>query len=81
LLLAFCLQGEDTMDGMDTLKHEPLLLTIPQVMKTLRLGRTMIYQLIDKEGLPVLHFGRAVRVSYAALQEWIKQRDGKKRES
>lgn len=63
------------MDGIDTLKQEPLLLTIPQVMKTLRLGRTMIYQLIDKEGLPVLHFGRAVRVSYASLQEWIKQRE------
>ncbi len=54
---------------------QPLLLTIPQVMKTLRLGRTMIYNLIDKEGLPVLHFGRAVRVSYASLQEWIKQRE------
>ena len=63
------------MDGMDVVKHEPLLLTIPQVMKTLRLGRTMIYQLIDKEGLPVLHFGRAVRVSYVSLQEWIKQRE------
>ena len=46
-----------------------------QVMKTRRLGRTMIYQLIDKEGLPVLHFGRAVRISYASLQEWIKQRE------
>ena len=63
------------MEGMDTVKYEPLLLTIPQVMKTLRLGRTMIYQLIDKEGLPVLHFVRAVRVSYASLQEWIKQRE------
>lgn len=63
------------MDGMDVVKPEPLLLTIPQVMKTLRLGRTMIYRLIDKEGLPVLHFGRAVRVSYASLQEWIKQRE------
>ena len=63
------------MDAIDTLKHEPLLLTIPQVMKVLRLGRTMIYQLIDKEGLPVVHFGRAVRVSYTSLQEWIKQRE------
>lgn len=63
------------MEGTEILKHKPLLLTIPQVMKMLRLGRTMIYQLIDKEGLPVLHFGRAVRISYASLQEWIKQRE------
>lgn len=54
---------------------DTLLLTIPQVMKLLRLGRTKIYQLIDKEGFPVLHFGRAVRVSQASLQEWLKQRE------
>lgn len=57
--------------------HKPLLLTIPQVMKTLGLGRTKIYHLIDKEGLPVLRFGRAVRVSYASLQEWIQQREAR----
>ena len=63
------------MDGIDTMVQDSLLLTIPQVMKQLRLGRTKIYHLIDKEGLPVLRFGRAVRVSYHSLQEWIKQRE------
>ncbi len=63
------------MDRVDVVVHEPLLMTIPQVMKTLGLGRTKIYHLIDKEGLPVLRFGRAVRISYTSLQEWIKQRE------
>lgn len=63
------------MNSVDVVVHEPLLMTIPQVMKTLGLGRTKIYHLIDKEGLPVLRFGRAVRVSYHSLQEWIKQRE------
>jgi excisionase family DNA binding protein len=63
------------MDGTDTVAYEPLLLTIPQVMKSLGLGRTKVYQLIDKEGFPVIRFGRAVRVSYTSLQEWLKQRE------
>ncbi len=55
--------------------HEPLLLTIPQVGKKLGLGRTTIYHLIEREGLPVMRFGRAVRVPADALQEWLKQRE------
>lgn len=65
------------MNSVETVVHEPLLLTIPQVMKLLGLGRTTIYQLIDKEGFPVMRFGRAVRVSYASLQEWLKQREAR----
>jgi excisionase family DNA binding protein len=36
-------------------------------------GAHKIYHLIDTEGLPVMRFGRAVRVSYTSLQEWLKQ--------
>jgi excisionase family DNA binding protein len=53
---------------------EPLLLTIPQVMRCMGLGRNKVYDLIQKEGLPVLRFGRSVRVSYGALQRWVEQR-------
>ncbi|HLH63931.1 MAG TPA: helix-turn-helix domain-containing protein [Ktedonobacteraceae bacterium] len=54
---------------------QPLLLTIPQVMQCMGLGRNKVYDLIQKEGLPVLRFGRAVRVSYVALQQWLEQRE------
>ncbi len=54
---------------------EPLLLSIPQVCKSLSLGRTKVYELIDFEGLPVVRFGRAVRVSVIALQQWIEDRE------
>jgi excisionase family DNA binding protein len=54
---------------------QPLLLTIPQVMAALNLGRTKIYELIDQESLPVIRFGRAVRVPLAALQTWLEQRE------
>ncbi|GCE28148.1 hypothetical protein KDA_36320 [Dictyobacter alpinus] len=52
----------------------PLLLTIPQVMACLNLGRNKVYDLINKEGLPVQRFGRAVRVSRIDLELWLQRR-------
>jgi len=54
---------------------QPLLLTIPQVMARLKLGRTKVYDLIEREGLPVIRFGRAIRVSDASLRRWLEQRE------
>ena len=54
---------------------QPLLLTIPQVMQCMGLGRNKVYDLINKEGLPVLRFGRAVRISRTALEQWLEQRE------
>jgi excisionase family DNA binding protein len=53
----------------------PLLLSIPEVAESLRLSRAKVYRLIYYEGLPVVHFGRAARVSVIALQEWIERRE------
>ena len=53
---------------------QPLFLSIPEVCESLRLSRAKVYRLIYYEGLPVVHFGRSVRVSVIALQEWIEQR-------
>lgn len=53
---------------------QPLLLDIPEVADSLRLSRAKVYQLIYYEGLPVVHFGRSVRVSVIALQDWLEQR-------
>ena len=52
---------------------QPLLLDIPGVCRSLCLSRATVYRLIYYEGLPVLHFGRASRVS--ALQRWLEQRE------
>ena len=54
---------------------QPLLLNVPQVATLLGLSRTKVYELIATEGLPVLKFGRAVRVSIKSLQQWVDQRE------
>jgi excisionase family DNA binding protein len=53
---------------------QPLLLSIPETAAVLRLSRAKVYQLIDCEGLPVVRFGRAVRVSVNALERWLQER-------
>jgi excisionase family DNA binding protein len=53
----------------------PLLLSIPDVAASLGLGRSKVYELIAKERLPVVRFGRSVRVSAASLQKWVEQRE------
>lgn len=54
----------------------PQLWTVAQVSKALNLGRSKVYQLIWREHLPVLRFGRAVRISPAELQRWLTEREG-----
>ncbi len=61
---------------MEERKIEALLLNITEVSKALRLSRTKVYQLIASDGLPIIRFGKSVRVSVWSLQDWIKQREG-----
>jgi excisionase family DNA binding protein len=54
---------------------EPLLLSINDVATSLGLCRSKVYDLIAKEGLPVVRFGRSVRVSTASLRQWVEERE------
>ncbi len=57
--------------------YEPLLLTIPQVAKSLGISRALVYTLLAKnEGPPVIRFGRSVRVSAASLRRWVEEQEG-----
>jgi excisionase family DNA binding protein len=63
------------VEQRNELASQPLLLTIPQVATKLGLSRAMVYNLINREGLPVVHLGRAVRVSTTSLQKWVEERE------
>jgi len=49
----------------------PMLLTIPQVAELLSLGRTKVYELIAKEGLPSVKLQSALRVPADELEQWV----------
>ena len=53
------------------------LLTIPVVAKMLAVSRPTVYTLIDTEGLPIIKFGRCVRISPISLQKWLAQHEQK----
>jgi excisionase family DNA binding protein len=53
------------------------LLTIPQVAEILNVGRTTVYDLIHREGLPAVPLGGRgnLRISQASLQQWLQERE------
>jgi len=56
---------------MDT-NEERLTFTIPEVAKLLRIGRSAAYEAARTGALPgVLHFGRTIRVSKYALNQFL----------
>ncbi|GCF07350.1 helix-turn-helix domain-containing protein [Dictyobacter arantiisoli] len=56
------------------------LLSITQTMKLLNLGRTKVYDLINREALPTAKIGGSTRIPLAELKTWIEQRKTTKRE-
>ncbi|MHB9857442.1 helix-turn-helix domain-containing protein [Streptomyces sp. YIM S03343] len=50
------------------------LLTVPQVMERLQLGRSAVYDLLRTRQLPSLTLGRARRIPAAALDSLITTR-------
>ena len=56
------------------LQLQPLLLDVDTVAIVLSMGRTKVYELIAQEKLPVVRFGKAVRVYLPELQAWIVRR-------
>src|SRR5438094_6761456 len=51
-----------------------LLLRMTEVATLLGLGRSTVYELVQRGELPVIHVGRAVRVPTDALERWIELR-------
>jgi excisionase family DNA binding protein len=59
---------------MKTEITQPLLITIEEAMGLLRVGRTKLFTLIRREGLPVHRFGRRVLIDPDELKPWLVQR-------
>ncbi len=53
---------------------EPQLLRAEEVAQVLSISRSKVFQMITAGELPVVRFGRSVRVPARLLQEWLAQR-------
>ena len=67
---------EDHGDGRgrsSTPPEAPLLLTVPEAARLLRLGRNSVYELVACHRLPALRFGRTIRIPRAGLEAWVQR--------
>lgn len=56
---------------MQTNTLPPLLITVEEAMQQLRIGRSKLYSLIKKEGLPIHKFGRRTLIDPQELRPWL----------
>lgn len=54
---------------------DPQLLTIKDVMRITKLGRTKVYELIRDGELPIVRLGRSIRIRRSALVAWIAEHE------
>ncbi len=52
---------------------DPILLKVEECARVLNLGRSKVFEMIRRGELPVVRFGRSVRVPVVALRELIEQ--------
>jgi excisionase family DNA binding protein len=61
----------------ETSPIQQILITVEEAARILSLSRTMVYDLINREGLPVHRFNTAVRINPTELQAWLNERKTK----
>jgi len=50
----------------------PVVLKIPDLMRVLGISRTLAYEIIHRQGFPVVRLGRTVRIPRDALLKWLE---------
>jgi excisionase family DNA binding protein len=53
---------------------EKILLSLREVAERLSLGKTKVYELVQRGQLSHIHIGRAVRVPTSALEAFVQRR-------
>lgn len=57
---------------MNNLEHIPDVLTIPELQKVLRIGRSTAYRLIKTSELRCIRIGRSIRIPREYVLEFIE---------
>ena len=52
----------------------PLLVTVPEAAKILQIGRRQLWEIVWRDEIPVVRFGRSVRIARVALETFVLER-------
>lgn len=58
-------------DPVTTLTDLPLMLTVEETARVLRIGRNRAYEAVSQGSIPSIRIGRKIRVPRKALADWI----------
>ena len=51
----------------------PLLLTVPETARLLRISRNLAYELVARGELPAVRLGRVIRIPRSELDDWLER--------
>ena len=60
---------------------DKLLLKPSEVAQILGIGRSLIYELIDRKEIPSIRLGRCIRIPSESLQRWLKDQESQSSET
>ena len=49
----------------------PILLTVPETARLLRISRNLAYELVARGELPAVRLGRVIRIPRSELDDWL----------
>jgi excisionase family DNA binding protein len=55
---------------------DPMLLTVSEAAKLLRISRGLVYELVRQERIPFIRLGRRLLIPRRGLEEWIAREAG-----
>lgn len=61
--------------GVTDFENLPLMLTVEETARVLRIGRNSAYEAVAGGSIPSIRIGRKIRVPRRALAAWIDDRD------
>lgn len=61
--------------GVTDFENLPLMLTVEETARVLRIGRNSAYEAVAGGSIPSIRIGRKIRVPRRALAAWIEDRD------
>lgn len=59
------------------MNDDPLLLTVPETARLLRISRNLAYELVARGELPAVRFGRVIRIPRSVLTDWVRESVGR----
>ncbi len=57
-------------------EEDPLLVTVPEAARLLRISRNLAYELVRQERIPFIRLGRRLLIPRRGLEEWVAREAG-----